>query len=394
MMLTATSSHQPIQPQMNKKLSEKAKNKLNKIVIRPDGSIKPFSEISVSTCTLIVITNLSIDLGKLFTYTPITDYAPPKKRRGRKKRNSNEKPIPKLPFGSVIQVQHELNIRNSTTVTAATAPPTTSTSAAAPSTTATRKRKVQAEEEAFEKTNKRAFFLHCVVLKIIADPNDDKPDKNVKIYRNGKFQITGCKNTEQCVNTVRAIFDLFHQIEQYTGERIITCTEPRMKAVFNTVMQNRDFYMGFNIFRDKLDQFINTETDYISIFESAQSTHVNIKIPIESCEENLLYLEYDPIAKTSQTSYVPRSDYLPVLSKKTTKTYKSSEMSCSTTASEESKHEHTFLVFASGHVIFTSIPGKSMEEMYYRMIELLIKHRKHFEEKSDTLQSTQKVSSY
>ena len=354
----------------NKKLSEKAKNKLSKIVIRPDGSVKPFNEIGVSTCTLIVVTNLQIDLAKLFAYTPITDYQPPKKRRGRKKRNNNEKPAPKLPFGHVIQVQHELKVRNSQQFTTQ---PSLDVNVTNVATTSGKKRKSQAHEEPFEKSNKRAYFLHCVVLKIIVDEHGEKPDKNVKIYRNGKFQITGCKNNKQSLDTVRAIFELFQSIEQYTGERVVQHAEPQMKAVFNTVMQNRDFYMGFNIFRDKLDQFFNEHTDYISIFESAQATHVNIKIPIESCEENLLYLQYDPVARHSTVSTVLRSDYLPLLTKKTSKS--------SSTPSEES-HEHTFLVFASGHVIFTSIPGRSMEQMYYKMIQLLIQNREYFEEKS------------
>ena len=44
-----------------------------------------FEDIKVSTKTFIAMTNLIIDLKKLFDYLPITDYSVIPKKRGRKK---------------------------------------------------------------------------------------------------------------------------------------------------------------------------------------------------------------------------------------------------------------------------------------------------------------------
>ena len=41
--------------------------------------------------------------------------------------------------------------------------------------------------------------------------------------------------------------------------------------------------------------------------------------------------------------------------------------------------EHTFLVFATGHVIFTSA-GSDMETVFHTFITLMIENRAHFEE--------------
>lgn len=44
-----------------------------------------FEDIQVSTKTFISMTNLTIDLRKLFDFLPVTDYIVIPKRRGRKK---------------------------------------------------------------------------------------------------------------------------------------------------------------------------------------------------------------------------------------------------------------------------------------------------------------------
>ncbi len=50
-----------------------------------DLKFPEFDEIKVSTKTFIAMTNLTIDLKKLFEYLPITDYKVVPKKRGRKK---------------------------------------------------------------------------------------------------------------------------------------------------------------------------------------------------------------------------------------------------------------------------------------------------------------------
>ena len=49
-----------------------------------------FDDIKVSTKTFIVMTNLILDLKNLFEILNVTDYTVVKKKRGRKKKNSEQ----------------------------------------------------------------------------------------------------------------------------------------------------------------------------------------------------------------------------------------------------------------------------------------------------------------
>ena len=59
----------------------KYNKKLEKKVIKPDGSIKVFEDIGISTKTVIAITNMIIDLDLLYTYIPIVDFIPQEKKK-------------------------------------------------------------------------------------------------------------------------------------------------------------------------------------------------------------------------------------------------------------------------------------------------------------------------
>ena len=58
-----------------------------------------FDNIPVSTNTFIVVTNITVDLEKIFEYLPITEYISVPKKRGRKKRNVVPDPNNNIPDG-------------------------------------------------------------------------------------------------------------------------------------------------------------------------------------------------------------------------------------------------------------------------------------------------------
>ena len=357
----------PVTTATSKRVNEKMKKRMSKIVLNEDGSLKPFSEIGVSTRTCVVLTNCTVDLDRLFTYAPLIDYQPPVKRRGRRSKYDVEPPVPRLPFGSVLNIQMEdkkrgLFLSNGGVATAPTAPATPA-SPSTPSEPSTPRIVTSAPTG----ETKKSFFLHCAVMDIhiddYGDQNDEIKFKNVKVYRNGKLHITGCKNDKQYLDTVKAVFQLYDAIETYIGEPVIACQDPTYRAVFNTVMQNMDFYIGFNIFRIKLDEFINQHTDYRSIFEGSSTTGVNIKIPIMEQDQKLMSFEYDKATQICRNGWVNYADFKHFFPRKSKK-----------------EKEHTFLVFASGTVIFTS-SGPEMEHVFNKLIGLLVKNRHFFEEK-------------
>lgn len=334
-----------------KKQNDKLVNKQQKCVLDSNGAVKQFSDIQVSTRTAIVFTNCTVDLAALFLYAPITDYKPPVNRRGRKPTNHVEPHVAQLPFGSVVRVAHELKVRGVKAMK-----PKSMSAAAAASEESTA---VAAVCPTGADNKKQGFFRHCVVLDVAISRDGSNKFKNVKIYSNGKMQITGCKSDEQYYDTVEAVFNMFQTIEQFIGQPVVTCNEPSFKAVFNTVMQNMDFNMGFSIFRRELDRFINTQTEFKSVFDGTNNPGVNIRIPISETESRLMSLEYNRASHELTKGYVDYADYKSLIKSK-------------------KEREHTFLIFHTGHVIFTSA-GSDMESVFYRVINLLTQNRHLFE---------------
>jgi TATA-box binding protein (TBP) (component of TFIID and TFIIIB) len=306
----------------------------DKVILLPDGKLKEFDNIGISTKTVIALTNLHIDLDKYFLYAPITDYMPVEKKRGRKKRYSVQPAVLILPYGSIISVQKRNAMRGAILK---------------------------------NKQKNKSFFLHSVTTVFML--NDNKMI-NVKVSSNGRFQMTGCKNDSHYVETIIILMKTLKDIEQYSGEKIWNFTDDsdKLNVTFNTVMQNMDFNIGFYIKRNKLDYFINTGTEFRSIFEGSISTGVNIKIPSASeSEEKLLKISYDHSTDIIEKSLVPYSNY-----------YNSLEAKEKRKEERKEKH-HTFLVFSSGSIIMSS-RGSDMKRVFESLTKTLVANRKEFED--------------
>ena len=133
-----------------------------------------FDDILVSTKTFICMTNLSLDLRKLFDFLPVTEYIVVPKRRGRKKKSDNVDPNIGIAPGSIITLKFEDKLRG----------------------VDLKKKKV--------KTNKRRdkWFRNSFTVVIIME---DKAI-NFKICQNGMFQITGCKTDEHAEYCIKYIW--------------------------------------------------------------------------------------------------------------------------------------------------------------------------------------------
>ena len=310
--------------------------KLQKRVLNNDGNIKSFSQIGISTKTVIAITNLKVDLDKLFNLVPITDYEPIKKRRGRRKRMSVETTPAILPYGSIILVQRRRDSRGVSV-----------------------KNKTK---------RSNTFFLHSVTIVLALNNNKFI---NAKISQNGKFQITGCKSDSHYIETISVLIKTFNDIKKWSGETVYTLSSgsDTVEVIFNTVMQNMDFNIGFPISRDKLDRFINSKTEFTGVYEGSISTGVNIKIP--SLYHNDIQLMKLQLQSSDPTKYtqtiVPYASYYSLLEDKEKKKEKKKEK------------YHTFLVFASGSIIMSS-RGPDMERVFYELIQIMLQNRAEFEE--------------
>jgi TATA-box binding protein (TBP) (component of TFIID and TFIIIB) len=127
-----------------------------------------------------------------------------------------------------------------------------------------------------EKKKKKKSFRNAV--NVIAMLGVNKKI-NFKVSKNGKFQLTGCKSEDQAVKIVSYFIEkLIHTCKNYVS---ITSGNS-IKVYFQTVMTNIDFSIGFFINRQKLDNLMNKDTVYHSLLEtSCGYTGVNIKFLLD-----------------------------------------------------------------------------------------------------------------
>ena len=297
-----------------------------------------FENVPISTQTIISVSNLKFNLNLLYQYLPITEYIIIKKKRGRKKKVEVVNPNLNIAPGSIISIQNKTNIRGS----------------------------ILKESKKENKT----YFLNSITIVMVLE---NGKLINSKISQNGKLQITGCKNMEHCVEMIHYLFKHIKEIEVQIGQSMFSLKygsksiNSNPTFIFNVVMKNIDFKVNFNINREKLNIFINDNTNFCSLFESSVNTGVNIKIKSNvSYENNLDSIEIMPDL-TVKKNIVPFSSYISYLDEKEKK--------------KENKKEkyHTFLVFHSGSII-QSGSGPEMNSVYTNFVTILNKYRKYFEE--------------
>jgi hypothetical protein len=284
-----------------------------------------FDEVKVSTKTIIVTTNMTSDIEYLFKHLPITEYVVLPKKRGRRKKSAVEDPNRDLPDGSIITLKYLREVRGAVL-------------------------KASKSANAGYFRNSLTVVMH-VCGKLV----------NFKISENGKIQMTGCKVDEHAEMAVKHFHRLVTAL-QADGDPIITLHGEKFHAVFFTVMTNIDFSLGFNINRERLDQFINSsQTQYTSLLEASMGyTGVNIKIPLRKPTDlQFKVIEYQPDTASWADSMIPYSKYLALLDDKERR-------------KEAAKERfHTFLVFQSGEVIMSSMHIKYMKHMYDEFIGII-----------------------
>jgi TATA-box binding protein (TBP) (component of TFIID and TFIIIB) len=195
---------------------------------------------------------------------------------------------------------------------------------------------------------------------------DDHKKINFKLSKNGKLQLTGCKNDAQPQLVVQKFIDdiIDHCrdcIELHQGQETI-------RIFFQTVMTNIDFSLGFCVDRQKLDFYINKDTPFHSLLETSFGyTGVNIKFPMDEpwwkCPVVVITRSLN--SGTQWSSYCQPLDSLTAIS----------------SALQNKKKYNTFLVFHSGSVIMSGMQPSTMKTHFDLFISVIKTWRPNIEEK-------------
>lgn len=297
-----------------------------------------FDSIKVSTKTFIVMTNMTLDIDRLFNFLPVTDYILVPKRRGRKKKNEPEDPNKGIETGSIITLEYQNQIRG----------------------VDLKKKK--------KNTKKRGnYFRNSVTIVMIIEGKKI----NFKVSRNGKFQMTGCKfddHSEKCVKwfwkyikNSDGIYNFIENQKNMDSKFDENKNSKSLKVIFIPAMRNIDFDLNFCVDREKLDEYFNNYTDYNSLLETSFGyTGVNIKMPISKPIQDLQLKQLEYIGnKWLNPVMVPYNEYLKMISKK------------DVIKKLNKKQYNTFLVFHSGKVIMSGMEASFMKDVYYEFLDII-----------------------
>jgi hypothetical protein len=283
-------------------------------------AFKPFGDLKVTTTTQIAtFMNGSFDLGLIFdSIEPCRMVAPPVKSRFDSTHYSGV-----VPYGTILHVKYKQQEKGLTF-------------------------KRKKKQTANQIPSKRSFFLNAVCFVIHLEKM-----VNFKLT-NRKFQITGCKTSEQAHELVKHMYALFERL--HPG--CIRHDGAPPTFVFNTVMTNIDFNLDFFVDRTNLDKLFSDEENFISLLENSFGhAGVNIKHASQTKDKELTCITYD--ACNWNVCKVSWSDYL---SKCTPKEREN----------EQKKVKlHTFLVFHSGRGIHSGPSYLEMESVYNLFMQTL-----------------------
>ena len=301
-----------------------------------------FDKNKVSTKTLIAYTNLVFNIEFLFNNLKLTDYKVIPKKRGRKKKSEVVQPSKIIEDGAIITLKNEDRIRG-----------------------------VETKKNKNKRRSKTYFRNSLTVVMMI-----DNKKINFKLSKNGKFQITGCKNDLQAENCVKNIWRLIK--DEPSAYEFKTKDDCKLSVMFAPAMRNIDFDLGFLIDREKLSKYINENTKYNSMLEASFGyTGVNIKFPMK---KDITKLMIKKIKETKENIWtetmVPYSDYLD--------TYTEKEKN----KKKNKRRYTTFLLFHSGRAIESGLHKEYMREPYEEFINIIREARHLIEEKLDTTESS------
>lgn len=287
--------------------------------------MEPYENHKTSVKTFIVHTNLDVDIERIFSERifPVVDYEMNQKRRGRKKKTESENSKPQLSNGDIIHV----NFRK--------------------------------EYYGIKPKNNSEFFRNAMSIVMYVD----EKFVNFKLTQKGKLQMTGCKTDEQAKLCVRYFWS---NLEPHSD--VYTLKTDKFTVYYEPVMRNIGFCLNFKVDRYNLDEYINTSTSHISIFETTLGyAGVNIKFNIDNIEEIL----DRAIIETEQFDSSGRMTQGTIGYRELMKLMKTKR---------KQKKYVTFLVFQSGKVIMSGNDTMLMREPYYQFMNIVTSNRKLIEE--------------
>jgi TATA-box binding protein (TBP) (component of TFIID and TFIIIB) len=283
----------------------------------------PFDQYPISTQTLIISTNVTIDCAKYYAHIQCPEVSKPASGKTRMHVNESDN----LPEGTIVFAQYKQDHKGT----------------------------------AFKKISDKYFLNSVTIIMRIHTKYI-----NIKVSNKGKLQITGCNQNTYAISILkhfwRHLSPEHHTIWEFHDPEHTRAFE----ALVVPVMCNINFAIPFQINRESLNNIINTQTSYVSILEPSDGyVGVNIKISMqEEPLEQILIDQYTYLEGEWVLSKTRFMDYILTLSPKE---QKKKMAKC---------YVNTFLVFYSGKVIMSGgISHINRKRAYEKFMEIVHQHQ-------------------
>jgi TATA-box binding protein (TBP) (component of TFIID and TFIIIB) len=220
------------------------------------------------------------------------------------------------------------------------------------------------------KYNKKYFRNALNIIMILS--NDKKV--NFKLSKNGKIQMTGCKEDD---DARECLMLFFKKLRDECEDSIRYDRDKGIEVYYYTVMTNIDFNTGFKINRQKLNAMINESTEFNSLLETSFGyTGVNIKIPMDlddTISIDRLILSNKKKDETSLSDgWLHEKVAFGTFLQGVDEAFRKQELT--------KKRYNTFLVFHSGNIIMSGMRLDKMLDLQQTFYNLLQSKRRQIEE--------------
>lgn len=353
--------------------------------------LKEFEDLQTSTMTVMVYTNVVFDTPVIFEAIGITDVEVPLTK---KQKNVDKKKIT-APYGAVISVQSKtrirgIDLRKKKKHWCTVCQPFKVVDDKESKVLTVTEQLVQAEgtdifdimyfcsrcQKSYrpEEMKKINHFLNQLTAVISIGK---QPLLNIMMFKDN-LKIAGCKNVDDAVEVIMVLWQDYIVGMPGAWRLKNGATSPRF--VFEVVMRNVDFKLGFPIERPALNYLMNGETYrdkiFMSQYESTGHTNVNIKMFSRKPEN----FQYDCLVMPLDAKERPHFIKLNEIPYKSPK--KKDE------DARKAKYI-TFIVFSSSEIILSGRYDLNMKEMYEFFVQTVFKNRKIIEEKLEHLNKTE-----
>ena len=337
-----------------------------------------FDDLRIYTQTVIANTNWLIDVDKIFERLEVTKYLffpAPRKNSSSKSKKGNlttaiDFHLQKLKEGSIITIKYKDRTRGVDIKEM-------------------KKLYSNRTSKSKKKSNIKPFRNSMMIVMKIAGKKI-----TLKLPSFGRIQFCGCKEQNHAVLAVKHLFRNIYSIYKKDKTVLMTLSDypsfmsekptnykisekmendPEFKNLkhnpkdlFQSVMINKDFNLGFVIDRNKLNAFINSSTEYTSLLETSVNTSANIKI--KSNPNFRPPLKQIILEKKWTDGEMKYRDYLEHLNNVELK-------------KEKKDKYHTFLMFQSGAIILSSPYLVEMKMVFDKFVKYVLKHKEVIEEK-------------